>query len=428
MFKNLYMLGLCLSLGIATAQAEDIKSITLSQAFKLAEQNAPELLSAKAKLQIIKGEAEEVSAFQNPEFDFEIENFGGTGALSGTSGAEYTFAISQGIEIGGKRGAKKRSAHANLKAAQEEYQASRLALEERVTVAYMQAVSSERELALSKEQESLAEAVLKDVTKRVKAARVPEIQKKKAEVAFATAQLKRQEAEREASIKRGELSRYWQSKFLEGSLDKDEFYDVPSPEAFPLYEGQLENSPWLSGYRHLEKASTEMLRFEKAQNIPDPTFKLGMKDIRETGDQAFVAGISFSVPIFNRNKGRIRQAKGEVERTKQNLAETRLNLNQDLWQNWQFWQQGVQEVKRLKMRIIPSAEDAFKLARKGYEKGRFPYLEVLDAQRTLFDARAQYHTSLLRTHIARARVLALTGGLSETNISEFKENSNEHNS
>jgi cobalt-zinc-cadmium efflux system outer membrane protein len=44
----------------------------------------------------------------------------------------------------------------------------------------------------------------------------------------------------------------------------------------------------------------------------------------------------------------------------------------------------------LKETVLPAAQLAFAAGEKGYQEGKFGFLEVLDAQRTLFDAKSQY--------------------------------------
>ncbi|MNN92101.1 Cobalt-zinc-cadmium resistance protein CzcC precursor [compost metagenome] len=40
--------------------------------------------------------------------------------------------------------------------------------------------------------------------------------------------------------------------------------------------------------------------------------------------------------------------------------------------------------------MLPAAQRAYQAATQGFEAGKFSYLEVLDAQRTLFQARIRY--------------------------------------
>jgi cobalt-zinc-cadmium efflux system outer membrane protein len=62
----------------------------------------------------------------------------------------------------------------------------------------------------------------------------------------------------------------------------------------------------------------------------------------------------------------------------------------------------------LKDTVLPEAEQAFSLSRQGYESGKFAYLEVLDAQRTLAEARLQFIEALQEYHTQRANVERLT--------------------
>ena len=40
--------------------------------------------------------------------------------------------------------------------------------------------------------------------------------------------------------------------------------------------------------------------------------------------------------------------------------------------------------------VLPAAEEAFQVATEGYRQGKFGFLDVLDAQRTLFETKGQY--------------------------------------
>ena len=66
------------------------------------------------------------------------------------------------------------------------------------------------------------------------------------------------------------------------------------------------------------------------------------------------------------------------------------------------------QANTLKTQILPSAQKAFSLAREGYGLGRFPYIEVLDAQRSLFSVKQQHIAALRSYHTARAVLERLT--------------------
>jgi cobalt-zinc-cadmium efflux system outer membrane protein len=420
--KILLLTVLCIpSLSVAE---DNVANFGLAAAYQKATQYSPILKVEKARLEIAAGEAQQASAWLNPEFEFEMENFSGSGQFGGTDVAEYTYALAQKLEIGGKRSARSDAALKRLKAAQADYAVAERQMKKDVTVAYMKAVAAAQNLKLAEEQEDLAQTVLNTVKKRVEAAREPEIQQRKAEVAYATASLKRQQVAREAQLARTALATLWGDSLFSDTLHIDSFFKPVTPEDYQFYELQLAEAPQLQRYQSLINAQKAEADFERAQNVPDPTFRLGVKDFNENGEQALVAGLSFPLPVFNRNGGNIRKALSEVAAVEQQEHQARLLLTQQLSENWQIWQQAAQEAERLQASIIPTAEEAFKLAREGYDKGRFPYLEVLDAQRTLFDARAQYHDALIRMHTARAEVMAMTPD-TQSPSTELKEQNNE---
>ena len=57
----------------------------------------------------------------------------------------------------------------------------------------------------------------------------------------------------------------------------------------------------------------------------------------------------------------------------------------------------------------PAAGTAFDAASEGYRQGKFGYLDVLDAQRTLFEARGQFIETLTAYHKAVADIEHLIG-------------------
>ena len=63
--------------------------------------------------------------------------------------------------------------------------------------------------------------------------------------------------------------------------------------------------------------------------------------------------------------------------------------------------------------ILPAAQQAVDTATRGFEMGKFAFLDVLDAQRTLIDARGLYLEALATAADARARVERIYGDLDD---------------
>ncbi len=67
------------------------------------------------------------------------------------------------------------------------------------------------------------------------------------------------------------------------------------------------------------------------------------------------------------------------------------------------------EVGGLDARVIPSSEEALGFARDGYARGAFSYIDVLEAQRALSEARLRRIAALRSYHRALASLERLSG-------------------
>ena len=67
------------------------------------------------------------------------------------------------------------------------------------------------------------------------------------------------------------------------------------------------------------------------------------------------------------------------------------------------------EVDVLRSEVLPGAESAWQAATTGFELGKFSFLDALDAQRTLLQARAQYLRALNELYRTNANIDRLLG-------------------
>ncbi len=397
--------GLCIP---AWAQTTASPTLSLESAITQAVQSSPALSSAHAAFFAAQGSTRQAGALSNPEVTFDAENLAGSGDFKGTNAAEYTYGISQKIELGGKRTSRRAQALAEQNAIGKDVQATRLDVIRDVTIAYGDILALQQKSALAKKQEELAKDILTNVTQRVGAARDPLIYKSQAEVSFATAALERKKTERELQLAKRKLAAMWGGSILEFGLDDTVLTSVTAPQPLDTYQAKLPFTPDLQRFEDLQASRQTAFQLEKKQNIPDPSFSVGVRDFRESGHQAMVAGISLPIPVFNRNSGNIARASSEIAKTEHDAKQAKLNAEKALHEAWLEWQSAHAEATELQTRILPSAEKALTLSRQGYERGRFSFLEVLNAQRTLAEAQEQHVNAQQRQLNAKAIVERLT--------------------
>ncbi len=387
--------------------------ITLNAAIENALSYSPRLKSASSAMLASQGERLQAGLRPNPEAGVEAENLAGRGPYKGVDAAEITFGVSQQLEIGGKRAARQAAAGRGYEISSLEYKAARLDLIRDVTIAYTDAVAAQEEVKLAEDQKKLAGEVLESVSKRVSAAAEPLIQNSKAEVALATSEIAFSRALRELEIAKRTLASFWGQEDGPYSLDASDFLAIQPPAPLMDHAVRLSATPDIARLEAGIARAMAILDLERANAIPDPTVSVGVRDFRETSDQALMFGVSLPIPVWNKNQGNIARALHEARRSETDKQALMLDLGNALTRAAQEMQTAYGEAESLKTIILPAAEKAFTLSRQGYQAGKFPYLEVLDAQRTLFGARSQYNAALKNYHTHRAEVERLTAAHSD---------------
>jgi cobalt-zinc-cadmium efflux system outer membrane protein len=401
-------LGLCCALasglqGAVFAQPVS-NTLALATAIEKALAASPKLGGAQAGVASAWGAERQAGAWENPEFDVEAANVAGNKDYKSTRSAEYTYSLSQKLEVSGKRALRKGVAQAEREASEENLQASRLDTIRDVTIAYGDVLAAKEKLALAEAREKLARGVLENVSQRVGAARDPLIYKSQADVALAMVRLERQTAVRNVDLTSRKLASFWKDKQLTHQLDSDMLEQSHKPEPLEFYQQRLAQNPDLLRYEKVVQSKESSLKLEKAKNTPDPSVQLGLRTFKESQSQAMVVGFSLPLPVLDRNKGNVEKARADILQADNEAEQAKLESEQQLHEAWQDWQSAYAEDHELKTRIIPAAKQALTLSREGYGRGRFSFLEVLNAQRTLAEAQEQQIHAEQRQLNARATV------------------------
>lgn len=391
------------------AYAQDIpESVSLNESIRQALAYSPKL---KAKLENIggsRGERLQSALIPNPEILFEAENILGSGSANGLRGGELTLGVAQPLELGGKREARINAADRQLDLASLEFAAASLDIIREATIAWAEAAAAFEELQLAEKQSELATEILSSVSRRVDAAAENSIQKSKAEVALASSKIALAKAERNKSASIKALTGLWGGAPASFSFDTSDFFNVERPE-FSEIENTALSNPDLKIIEAEVGIAKASLNKERTLAIPDITLQAGVRDSRDSKEQSFLAGVSIPFPVFNRNQGSILKAGHEVTKAEHEKAAAMNVLDLSLIKAKNAQEIAYSEISSLEKNILPSAEKAFTQARKAYRAGRFSYLEVLDAQRTLSEVQLQRINALKDYHAAKADIDRLTG-------------------
>lgn len=384
---------------------------SVDDAIAMALEQSPILRAADERRGARRGDRLQAGLLPNPEVSVEGENFVGSGPYRGTRALETTLGVAQRLELGGKRSARVDVADAGTLLSERDYQAARLDLVRNVSVAYAETVFARRATEIARELLRVADDVLRVVSERVSGGKEPLVQARKAEVARSTAVVMADRARRDEEIARRALAILIGVDRIEVVPDSSWYENVgPDPAiARPLPGGAVAANPDYARWDAELARSRAGLTLEKATAVPDLTVGAGMRRFSDTNDSAVVLSLRIPIPVLNRNQGAIERAGRDLARTEYEAQQARLALEASLVDANRRLSTAWKEAEEFRRTIVPASEQAFDFAREGYSAGKFAFLEVLDAQRTLFDARARLNEALKEFHVRCAEVDRLTG-------------------
>lgn len=383
--------------GIARAE-----QITLADAVRRATEANAELTALAAELRAAEAMARQTGRRTNPEVELSVENVGAEEVAM-----ETTLAVGQLVELGGDRRARADAADATLAIARLAHQARRLDLEAEVRTAFASFIAAREQLAIARENLTSAESAFGAIRDRVAAGKVSPIEETRAAVTVSMAGIELARTEAEAQSARIALTSTW------GAVGAGTDFDVAEEPAMPLADRTAANVDAHPAVQRAEAVVAQReaeARIERARSIPDLRASAGVRGYEDGDGPAAVAGVAMSLPFFDRNRDAVAAALARVEAARSDAAAARVRLTRDLDEARIRQTVARQNVERFGSEIIPAATSVYEAISEGYRLGKFGYLEVLDARRTLAEAQQQLVRARRELALARIDVERLTGG------------------
>lgn len=383
--------------------------ITLPDAMALALARSPELGVFPYALRETDARILQAGLRPNPQLQVEVEEFGGRGERSSFDAAETTVQIGQPIELGGKRAKRTRVASLDKDLVQWDYKAARLDVLREVTRAFTTVLAAQERLALTERLLELSSQAQSAAAQRVQAGRDSPVDVLRADVALSESRIERQKAEKALTAARHSLVATWGGHTPAFEKVQGDFYQTPAPKLPAEMAAAVLDNPDLARWQTEEDKRRAALRLEKARGVPDLTLGGGVRRFEQTEDEALVFSLAVPLPLFDRNQGGILGATAQLAKTRRQYEAATVKTLAALSEATSALAAAYEEVTVLRTEVLPKAERAFEAARQGYQQGKFDYLYVLDAQRTLFQTQRRHIDSVEAYHRAQADAARLTG-------------------
>ncbi|SHN04679.1 outer membrane protein, cobalt-zinc-cadmium efflux system [Pseudomonas asturiensis] len=380
------------------------QGLSLPQALEAAFEKNPDLAAAQWEIGVAEGERQQAGLIPNPVASWEAED---TRSETRTT----TVMLSQALELGGKRGARIEAASRGQDAARIELERRGNELRAEVVQAFYAAARAQAGLDLARQSRSLAERGLQVADGRVQAGKTSPVEATRAQVQLAETDLLVRRAETLKINSYRELARATGSPAA--SFSRLEYTDLSPGNAPP--SARILTAINQTAELRLAQAQIDQrdaaLGSERAKRVPDLTVSIGSQYSREDRERINVVGLSMPIPLFDRNQGNVLSAARRSDQARDLRNAVELKLRTQVQSALDQWANAAREVESFNQVILPAAQRAVDTATRGFEMGKFGFLDVLDAQRTLISARSQYLESLAMATDASVTVERIYGDL-----------------
>lgn len=385
-----------------TGSIEPAGPLSLDTALSLTLQANPEVSAATRELEAIQATVTQAGVLPNPELQTLAED-------RRRESRTTTVQINQRISLSGKRAARVRAAERSRDIAGSDLSATKADIRAGLIASFFDVLIAQERLRLAQASADLAKRGTSVAAKRVAAGKVSPVEETKARVAEAGVKVELAQAASELRSMRQRLTAYWGNPSPRFDVATGEANALPDAGSLDDVVQRLDNTP------DMRRATLEVERrraltdVERSSRIPDVTLSLGAKRDEQLGRNLAIVGFSIPIPLFDRNQGNLGEAIARQDKARDELASTRVRVQGDVMQAWEQLDMARSEALVLQSEVLPGAQSALDAATTGFEYGKFAFLDVLDAQRTLFQARAQYLRSLAAAHRARAELDRILG-------------------
>ena len=383
-------------------------SLTFETVLHRIAQSNRQLMAVDERKGGLAGMIEQSGAWPNPAVEFNVEEFGGS--LPGFSESELTFSLSQEFELWGKRKARRQAAEVEAEAVRLEADMAAFDIYTDASLRFYELLYAQKHLWLIQKAHELILNMVDLARLRVEkgAALISELHMAELEAVRNTVELNK--AEMELNNAKRNLASLWNGTSDEIKAVSDSTRPPELPELAYLL-GLVDGSRDIMTRDVQRETIRAMIQSARMETRPSIELSAGLKHLSMDNHNAFMVGVALPLPLFNRNRGQLNylhSQAGAVEHEKeQALTRTEMeiiNLHEQA-------RQLQSRLDNLHQELIPKAEETFAALDEAYQKGKLPYLTMLEGERMLLELQRDRNETLLEYQcqiVALEKILGVT--------------------
>ncbi len=366
------------------------KELSLADAQKIAFERNWDLLASAAGIDAATAQKIIVREFPNPSLSMSsakinVDNHPNSTPEGNTlwdRSYDTIFAVNQLFEIGGKRRNRRLSADAGFEAAKAQFLDVKRTLDLGVAKAYVSALQAEENARILGASAATLRQEAKIAEVREKAGDISTSDRSQIEVAAGRFEFDARAAETAAAQARVALDVLIGVAHPAGErtlTDKlEELAAAPAPSVAST------DGTWrpdvVAADAALRRAEAD-LRLQRANRIPDPTVLLQYEHEPPDSPNSVGLGVSFPLPLWNRNRGGILAAEAVRQQAQLALEKVKAQAVAEMAISRLAYDDALQRWMGYRDRLRPQSEQVRKTLSYSYQKGGASLLDMLVAER-----------------------------------------------
>jgi cobalt-zinc-cadmium efflux system outer membrane protein len=387
--------------------------LTLKLLEEIALASNPTLLQADAQIDAASGRWVQVGLTPNPLIGFSGGEIGNE-----SQAGQHGLFVRQQFVTHGKLGLNQEVAAREIEGAEQRAYSQRLRVLTDVRLGYYEMLIAQQRVSITDSLQGISLEAVQTIGELLEGAQTTRVDLLQAEVEAESTHLLTTNA-------RNELQAAWRrlaavlgtphepATRLEGEIDES----LPTVLWEDALVRLLAESPEMAGaVAEVERARWALDRalVEAKPNV-NVQFEVGYDD--STSDVMSGVQVAIPVPVHNQNQGNIQAARARVVAAEQDISRLELDLQRRFAAVYRRYANARQQANQYHEAILPKARETLELVELGYKAGErdYPYLTLLTAQRTLFNANLAYLDALSDVWSASVKVegMLLTNSLAE---------------
>lgn len=391
-------------------------ALSLPQALQQTLLHSADLQQFPYQLRMNDAQALQAAIRPTPSLELEVEN-----AFARNSGnrlerpfaeSDVTLALSQVIELGGKRQRRMEQVRASAEALYSQYELTRLEVLAETARRYYDVLRQQQlqlwiTARIALEQEALATALVRADAGALSQAEVSRLQ-----LRLARSESLQLDLTGQLNLARLHLTAMWGDLDPAPEVSGDLTPLPPVPDTRNLREA-VENTPTFLHHATARRLAAADLLLQQSYNQADVSLSVGIRHLGMESDEGLV--FSLGMPLGQRqgNRGRIAEAQAELDLQDANQALAATRIAAALGQIRQRMANAHAMATRLEEQLLPLSRQLLEDIREGYAQGQFDVIQWLDAQselvaleHDLIEARYTVHLQLLELEQLTGQPLA----------------------